>query len=202
MSQFDMYDPDQHRLQQQGQQPRKKSKLALLLLVSRVTTLVSLAISIVILKNSTKTYPGKVTFYGDTYDNGYRIRYSDYSSYKYMMFIMVIGCVYNLLQIPLALYFFLRHNHLINHTGFVLFQFFADQVILALLATALGATFGATVDLDKGVRRKEKVEKNLHHFWRLVYLPITFFLIAFIASIISSIITSITTLTNVKTDNK
>nr|GMD24745.1 CASP-like protein 4D1 [Ipomoea batatas] len=181
MSQFDMYDPDHHRLQQQGQQPRKKSKLGLLF---------------------TKTYPGKVTFYGDTYDNGYRIRYSDYSSYKYMMFIMVIGCVYNLLQIPLALYFFLRHNHLINHTGFVLFQFFADQLILALLATALGATFGATVDLDKGVRRKEKVEKNLHHFWRLVYLPITFFLIGFIASIISSIITSITTLTNVKTDNK
>ncbi|XP_019176455.1 PREDICTED: CASP-like protein 4D1 [Ipomoea nil] len=191
MSEFDRYIWDE---EQKQQQPRKKSKLALVLLVSRVTTLVSLAISIVILKNSGKTYTGTVTYDGNTYENGYRITYSNYTSYEYMMFIMVVGCVYNLLQIPLAIYYFLRDKHLINNRRFVLFQFFADQVIMALLATALGAAFGATVDLDKGVRNKEKVEKNLHRYWRFMYLPAIFFLIGFITSIISSITTSITTL--------
>nr|GMD26352.1 CASP-like protein 4D1 [Ipomoea batatas] len=193
MSEFDRYIWDEEQ-KQQGQQPRKKSKLALLLLLSRVTTLVSLAISIVILKNSGKTYDETVTYDGNTYKNGYRISYSNYSSYKYMMFIMVVGCVYNLLQIPLAVYYFFREKHLISHRGFVLFQFFADQVIMALLATALGATFGATVDLDKGVRNKDKVEQNLHRYWRFMYLPAIFFLIGFITSIISSITTSLTTL--------
>nr|GMD26539.1 CASP-like protein 4D1 [Ipomoea batatas] len=190
------------------------------IILARVTTLVSLAISIVILKNSTKTYPGKVTFYGDTYDNGYRIRYSDYSSYKmrvqsaanssgtlllpqtqpshkphrYTFYVMIIGFVYNLLQIPLAIYFFFRGELLIRYSRFVKFQFYADKVMVVLLAAAVGATFGATSDLDKHVKNESELEHRLHDYWSLMYLPASILLVGFITSLISAVISSETTL--------
>lgn len=175
MSALDRYVWDQEQKQkqkqkQQQQEPRKKSKLALLLLASRVTTLVSLAISIVILKNTNKTYTDKLTvpttatltkmdtesatpttaliskpshlissspcscmhnldIYLYFHANSISSSPMHIIWCRYMMFIMVVGCVHNLLQIPLALYYFFREKHLINRRRFVLFQFFADQVI-------------------------------------------------------------------------
>nr|GMD23365.1 CASP-like protein 4D1 [Ipomoea batatas]GMD24744.1 CASP-like protein 4D1 [Ipomoea batatas]GMD26349.1 CASP-like protein 4D1 [Ipomoea batatas]GME18512.1 CASP-like protein 4D1 [Ipomoea batatas] len=177
MSQFDMYDPDHHR-QQPPQQPRKKSKLGLLLLASRVATLASLLVSIVILRSNKKTYDGASVYY------------DDFHSYGFTFWVMIVGCVYSLLQIPFALYFFLRGELLIRYTGFVKFEFYADKVTVVLLATAVGATFGATTDMDDHVRNDSEWEHTLHDFWRLMYLPASFLLVGFATSIISAIFSS------------
>nr|GLL32813.1 uncharacterized protein LOC109171832 [Ipomoea trifida] len=181
MSQFDMYAYDEGR-QHQQQEPRKKSKMALFLLVSRVVTSVALLVSIALTLTTKKTY------------QGYSIRYDDYHSYRYTFYVMIIGFVYNLLQIPLAIYFFFRGELLIRYSRFVKFQFYADKVMVVLLAAAVGATFGATSDLDKHVRNESELEHRLHDYWSLMYLPATILLVGFVTSVISAVVSSETTL--------
>nr|GMD24746.1 CASP-like protein 4D1 [Ipomoea batatas] len=181
MSQFDMYAYDEGR-QHQQQEPRKKSKMALLLLVSRVVTSVALLVSIALTLTTKKTY------------QGYRIRYDDYQSYRYTFYVMIIGFVYNLLQIPLDIYFFFRGELLIRYSRFVKFQFYADKVMVVLLAAAVGATFGATSDLDKHVINESEWEHRLHDYWSLMYLPAIILLVGFVTSVISAVISSETTL--------
>lgn len=65
---------------------------------------------------------------------------------------------------------------------------------MVFLAAAVGATFGATSDLDKHVRNESELEHQLHDYWSLMYLPGSFLLVGFVTSVISAVVSSETTL--------
>ncbi|XP_020547740.1 CASP-like protein PIMP1 isoform X2 [Sesamum indicum] len=92
------------------------SKFPVTALTARLLTLLSLIISVVVLKTNDKSF-----------DNGYVLTYKDFRSYKYMFYVTVFGIGYTLLQIPFALYFMLKKKHLITSYGFLKFNFYADK---------------------------------------------------------------------------
>ncbi|KAH0724140.1 hypothetical protein KY285_000005 [Solanum tuberosum] len=81
-----------------------------------------------------------------TLDNGAILEYDYYNSYRYMFAIMVAGIIYNTLHIPFAVYYLVAKKHLIKHKSFHNFQFYGDKITFGIIATAAGASLGATID--------------------------------------------------------
>ncbi|KAL2233239.1 UNVERIFIED_CONTAM: CASP-like protein PIMP1 [Sesamum indicum] len=153
------------------------SKFPVTALTARLLTLLSLIISVVVLKTNDKSF-----------DNGYVLTYKDFRSYKYMFYVTVFGIGYTLLQIPFALYFMLKKKHLITSYGFLKFNFYADKAMTVLLATGAGAAFGATMDIKKYAG--DRIPK-LQDFLTVIYVPTTFLLVGCIACAISSVHSSL-----------
>ncbi|KAK2990332.1 hypothetical protein RJ640_003604 [Escallonia rubra] len=153
----------------------KASKLPLITLVSRVVTLASLVVSVVILKTNNIKSGGYRTF-----------TYKEIYSYKYAMFAMVIGFAYTLSQIPFAVYYLKTGKRLINHHKLLQCDFYGDKLLSYLLATAIGAAFGVTADLKK---TSDSIEK-LDNYFQIAYISVAFLLVGFLSSVVSSIASS------------
>ncbi|XAR64501.1 hypothetical protein NMG60_11024873 [Bertholletia excelsa] len=118
--------------------------------------------------------------YGDT-----TVRFKDVDSYRYMVTSVVLGMIYSLLQIPIAIQRVTGGKPLSNSARLLQFDFYGDKVLLCLLATGVGAAFGATVDLKKNLGTK------LDSFFDTASLSIGLLLLAFLTAIVSSILTSL-----------
>ncbi|GAA0148789.1 hypothetical protein LIER_36801 [Lithospermum erythrorhizon] len=106
--------------------------------LARGITSATLLVAIIVFKLN------RVTLEGD-----FKPTYSYYDSYSYTFYVAAIGLFYNMVQIPFPTFYLLKAKRLLNHYGFILFDFYSDKVISLLLATAIGASFGATFDLKK-----------------------------------------------------
>ncbi|KAK4423341.1 hypothetical protein Salat_1916900 [Sesamum alatum] len=153
------------------------SKFPVTALTARLVTLVSLIVSIGVLKTNDTTF-----------DNGYVLTYNDFRSYKYMFYVSIFGIGYTLLQIPFAVYYMRKKKHLIKSYAFLTFNFYADKAMIVLLATSAGAAFGATMDIKKYAG--DRIPK-LQDFLTVVYVPTTFLLVGCIACAVSSVHSSL-----------
>ncbi|KAK9063826.1 hypothetical protein SSX86_017698 [Deinandra increscens subsp. villosa] len=172
----------------------KASKLPAASLTLRVTTFVTLSISIGLLRSNSVTYEAGP--FSETFD------FKAVQTYQYVFFGMVVGLFYTMLQIPFALYFFFRKKPLINHRGFLMFEFYADKVCMVLLATALGSLFGATVQTNAGAQKVDRLERlggvydaksyrsKMREYCMIADISAVFLLIGCFCSFISSVISS------------
>ncbi|KAK6802877.1 hypothetical protein RDI58_000661 [Solanum bulbocastanum] len=131
-----------------NEKPPSSSKLPLIILVARLITIVCIVVSIIVLRSN------KVTL-----DNGVKLEYDYYNSYRYMFAIMVAGIIYNTL------------------------------ITFGIIATAAGASLGATLDLQKVVYTENN--SKIDDFLGLMYIPNAFLVAAFVSSGISSVLSSL-----------
>ncbi|KAM3217986.1 CASP-like protein PIMP1 [Capsicum annuum] len=161
-----------------NENPPSSSKLPLIKLVARLITIVCIVVSIIVLKSNTVTL-----------DNGGKLDYDYYNSYRYMLGVMLAGIIYNILHIPFAIYYLIAKKHLIKHKSFHHFEFYGDKITFGIIATAAGAALGATVDLQNVVYTENN--SKIHDFLGLMYIPDAFLVAAFVSSGISSVLSSL-----------
>ncbi|CAJ1841413.1 unnamed protein product [Sphenostylis stenocarpa] len=113
------------------------SKNALLLL--RVLTVVFLLIALILIAIASVTD-----------DTGTKIKFSDFYTYRYMISTIIIGFVYNLLQMGFSIFTVVSGNRVLSGDGGYLFDFFGDKIISYLLISGSAAGFGLTVELSRG----------------------------------------------------
>ncbi|CAL5354546.1 CASP-like protein 4D1 [Camellia sinensis] len=158
------------------------SKRPKITVVARIVTLISLVISLAIMRSNRPTL------------GVYFIDYKKIGSYEYMLVSIIVGIAYNLLQTPFAAYYAIRGKRIINNTKFLLFEFYGDKVVLCILATAVGAALGVTTDIkrlsdrDKGI--PNDVRSKYDEFYSMAFVSAGFLFIGFITSGISSITSS------------
>ncbi|XP_076936576.1 CASP-like protein 4D1 [Bidens hawaiensis] len=172
----------------------KASKLPIAALTLRVTTLVTLVISMGLLRSNSVTYDrgqGRETF-----------TFKSVQTYQYVFFGTVVGLCYTFLQVPFAMYFFFSKKRLINNRAFLAFEFYGDKVCMILLATAVGALFGATVQTNDGAQSIEffggsdkiydakDYRSEMRKYCMLANISAVFLLIGCFCSVISSVISS------------
>jgi len=149
---------------------------------ARILTLVSLIVSIVIMK--TNDIPFKDGSIQITID------YSFIHTYRYVLYSMVVGFVYTVVQIPFAIYYI--KTRLAKHELFSYIEFYGDKVCGFLLATAVGAVFGVTSELKRGADgAKGDDQSKYDDFFNLSYVSAGFLLIAFVGSAVSSVKSSL-----------
>ncbi|KAK1419785.1 hypothetical protein QVD17_29117 [Tagetes erecta] len=169
----------------------KASKVPIVTLATRVTTLATLAVSMSLLRSNSVTY--KVGPFPATFN------YNNVSTYEYVFFAMVVGFGYNLLHVPFAMYFFFTKKRLINNNAFFDFEFYGDKTCFTILATAVGSLFGATVETRKaafaipgfeGGYDANDYHSKVEKFCVMAYVSGAFLLVGFFSSMISSISSS------------
>ncbi|KAK3035605.1 hypothetical protein RJ639_033197 [Escallonia herrerae] len=168
----------------------KASKLPVIKLGARVVALASLVVSMVILKTNRITYEAGRKF---------PVAYKDVPTYQYVFFSMVVLFAYTVIQIPFEVYHVLRAKRLVNHFVCILCNFYGDQVCLLILATGVGAIFGATVEIKRDSRRMDKMNgvdagdyrSEMGKFCDMAYMSAGILLVSFISSGVSSIISAI-----------
>ncbi|XP_022875693.1 CASP-like protein PIMP1 [Olea europaea var. sylvestris] len=122
----------------------------------------------------------------------------------YVLAINVLALVYTKLQLPSSICLVVSGKPLWKSPGFLVYDFLGDKILLSLLATGVGAAFGATLDLKKNLDDLDDIlQENynntalslirvkLDDFFNKAYVSAGFLLIAFLTSIISSIISSL-----------
>ncbi|XP_059627742.1 CASP-like protein 4D1 [Cornus florida] len=175
-------------------QPRASKTLPIATLVMRSVTLTALLLSLIVIASDSAT--ARVDLIKFT------IHFKDFYAYRYMLSTIVIGMAYTLLQIPFAIYHVSMGKRLVKHGGFLHFDFYGDKVLLSLLATGVGAAFGATLDLKKrmddleddfqdyGVTDFSQFRSKADNFFNMANISTGFLLIAFLISGVSSILSS------------
>ncbi|XP_059458487.1 CASP-like protein 4D1 [Corylus avellana] len=124
---------------------------------------------------------------GSNKKGNYRIRYKDFSSYKYMVGTGVIGIAYNFLQIiSFAIFRMLMNN---DSDVYRLIEFYGDKAVSYILATGAAAGFGATIDLKK-VLQNADVPLDLSGFFNIGYASTLLLFLAFLCTAILSILSS------------
>ncbi|XP_022992767.1 CASP-like protein 4D1 [Cucurbita maxima] len=100
-------------------------------LILRILTFVFLFISFFVLVTTSQTV------------ESVKFHFNNFHTYRYVLATIIIGIVFNLLQIAFSLF-----NIVKGATGTILFDFFGDKFLSYLLATGTAAGFGLSVDLQ------------------------------------------------------
>ncbi|XP_027183180.1 CASP-like protein 4D1 [Coffea eugenioides] len=162
-----------------GYSEPRSSKVPIFSLAARVATFASLVVTVVILQTN------KVTL-----NTGFRLTYSSlFHSYRYMFYVSILGLVYTVMQIPLAVYYLRARKRLIERYSLLYIDFYGDKIMSLLLGAGVGAAFGATRDLNKAY--EESNVPKIHDFFDLSYVAAVFILIGCLGSAISSIFSSL-----------
>ncbi|CAL5427732.1 unnamed protein product [Camellia sinensis] len=172
----------------------KASKCPKITVLARIVTLISLVISLGIMRSNRPIWVGGSAVFFIDYKKIGSYHGWIISNGRYMLVSIIVGLAYNLLQTPFAAYYAIRGKRIINNTKFLLFEFYGDKVILSILATAVGAAFGVTTDLktlsdgNKGI--SNDVRSKYDEFYSMAFVSAGFLFIGFITSGISSITSS------------
>ncbi|XP_057996445.1 CASP-like protein 4D1 [Hevea brasiliensis] len=122
---------------------------------------------------------------------------------KYILLLQVIN--YKLINISLLNIYISTSTgkHLVGYGGLIYFNLFSDKVVLSLLASGVGAGFGATYDLKKnldnlddilqklGYKTIADIQSELDDFFNLGYVSATLLLLGFLYFGVSSFISSL-----------
>ncbi|XP_022867870.1 CASP-like protein 4D1 [Olea europaea var. sylvestris] len=176
-----------------AQAPSASSLMAIIALILRIITWVCLIISTIIIVTTTATIIG-------TYQT-VEIHFNDIIAYRYVLVVNVLGLVYTKLQLPSSIRLVISGNPLWKSPGFLMYDFLGDKILLSLLATEVGAAFGATLDLKKNLddlndillenyknTALSLIRVKLDDFFSKAYVSAGFLLIALLTSVISSVI--------------
>ncbi|XP_047968903.1 CASP-like protein 4D1 [Salvia hispanica] len=81
--------------------------------------------------------------------DGVKIKFTDLIAYRYVFAVGAIGFLYNLIQLPFAMYNVVQKKRLIRNGCLPEFDYFGDKVIALLLASGVGVGFGVTFELKR-----------------------------------------------------
>ncbi|KAF5445577.1 hypothetical protein F2P56_034621 [Juglans regia] len=112
--------------------------IAISSLILRILTLASIIASIVLLVTD------KAIFEGVQFGS-----FKDLITYRYVLSIASISGAYTVLQLPFAVYYASTGKRLIRNGYLPEFDFFGDKMISLLLATAVGAGFAVTIEIER-----------------------------------------------------
>ncbi|XP_047965866.1 CASP-like protein 4D1 [Salvia hispanica] len=169
--------------------------MARIAIIMRMITLVFLVLSVSLLaSNSTTIRVG---------DSTTTVHFNDIYAYRYALATGVIGLSYTFMHLISSLQQ-VRSGMLLNDPKFLLYEFIGDKVILALVATGVGAAFGATVELKAkmddlenayelylGITVFAPIVSKFDDFFNRAYIPTIFLLLAFLSTGLSSILSSL-----------
>ncbi|KAI3453218.1 hypothetical protein Pfo_009881 [Paulownia fortunei] len=178
------------------------SLMPMIALIVRLITLASLIVSTSLLASNSTT----VRSY---YNVEVIVHFNDIYAYRYALATAVIGLAYTLLRLPFSIHQVRSGKSLVNHASLIVFEFLGDKVVLSLLATGVGAAFGATLDLKTNmdeledaleeylaITRFSLLRSKLDDFFNRAYIPAIFLLIAFLTCGVSSILSSLALMKN------
>ncbi|XP_057777679.1 CASP-like protein 4D1 [Salvia miltiorrhiza] len=165
-------------------------------LIMRIITLAFLILSVSLLaSNSTTIRVG---------DSTTTLHFNDIYSYRYALATGVIGLSYTFLHLLSSIQQVRSGMLLANDPKILLYEFLGDKVILALVATGVGAAFGATVELKTKIDELEDafevyldttafapIVSKLDDFFNRAYFPTIFLLMAFLTIAVSSVLSSL-----------
>nr|XP_043619999.1 CASP-like protein 4D1 [Erigeron canadensis] len=139
-----------------------------------------------------------------------KIGFSNIYAYRYSMSTIVIGFVYTSVHVSVEFYQVITGKSLLTGNGIPKIIFYSDKLLLSLLATGVGAAFGATYDLKKNFDDLDdllvffddpilsEARPKLDNFFSVAYVSAGFLLVAFLCSIVSSILSSLALYKNTK----
>ncbi|KAL1823595.1 hypothetical protein ACET3Z_010373 [Daucus carota] len=110
-------------------------------LVLRILTLLLLLASVILL--ATCTIPD--------FNHDFNDRFNVLLTYRYVFSIDILGGLYSLIQIIFGMYYFYTGSRWIQNGCLPNFDLYGDMVINFLLATASGAGFAVTYEINKNV---------------------------------------------------
>nr|CAB3450109.1 unnamed protein product [Digitaria exilis] len=116
-------------------------------------------------------------------------------SYSYMIAASVMGVAGNLLQIPVAFYLLLKSKRMTPSALILDISMYADVVITGVLATSVGAGFGATVDLlwyvDHVVFTDgDTTRKKYADYYSKAYVPLAFLVVGMVLSMAATVVSA------------
>ncbi|KAL6181384.1 hypothetical protein ACLB2K_048039 [Fragaria x ananassa] len=111
-----------------------------LVLVFRIFTLVACVVSGLLLALDNFT------------DDGEKVRFYDFISFRYVLCAAAIGAAYSLLQLPFNIYYTCTNKRLIRNGCMPNFDFYSDKVVTLVLASGVGAGFAAAFELKKAFK--------------------------------------------------
>ncbi|KZV46415.1 hypothetical protein F511_23621 [Dorcoceras hygrometricum] len=160
-------------------------------LIMRLITLASLIVSLSVMASNSEEISSRTT-----------IHFNDLYSYRYVVATCVIGIVYTLQQLSLAIYEVGSGKKIPYPQFLLIFAFIGDKVILCLLATGAGAGFGATLDLKSKIDELDdaleaagfgvpSLRAKLDDFLNRAYIPAIFLMFAFLTCAVSSVLSSL-----------
>ncbi|XP_038894422.1 CASP-like protein 4D1 [Benincasa hispida] len=91
--------------------------------------------------------------------SGFKATFNDVHGYRYMLSVAIIGLAHTILQLSFSIYHLLTQN-IPLWNGLPQFNYYADQVITWVLATAAGAGFAVSAELKSFVDSHSTVEKE------------------------------------------
>ncbi|KAE9604925.1 hypothetical protein Lal_00036682 [Lupinus albus] len=149
------------------------------LLVLRVLTFVFLLIALIIIVLDKETQ--------DTIAGPFQVKFNDVHAYRYMLSTIVIGFVYNLLQLGLSIFNVISGKRVISGDVGYLFDFFGDKIISYILVSGSACGFGVSDDLHS-VSKAEDLPFN--SFFSKANASASLLLIGFLFTAIASVFTS------------
>ncbi|KAL2344186.1 hypothetical protein Fmac_005471 [Flemingia macrophylla] len=120
------------------------------MLVLRIVTLATAAVSIAFMVTNSYTYGGE------------DVKYNYFNTYRVEVAIAAIICVYCTVQLPFAIYYAIRQKRLIDNEFLPEFDFYGDKVASLLLGIGIGGGFALSVELKKFI--KDKITDNVEGF--------------------------------------
>ncbi|CAI0472827.1 unnamed protein product, partial [Linum tenue] len=112
---------------------------------------------------------------------------------RYLLAVAIIGAVYTIVQLPLAIYHVATGKRLSRKECMPEFDFYGDKLVSYLLATAVGAGFLVCADLkeDANTAGLGDSRENYDKFFNMGFLATTLLFLAFVCMAVVSVLSSI-----------
>ncbi|PRQ15834.1 hypothetical protein RchiOBHm_Chr7g0177731 [Rosa chinensis] len=129
-----------------------------------------------------------------------KLRFQDLVTFRYVLSAAVIGAAYSILQLPFNIYYASTQKRLIRNGCMPEFDFFADKVVSLILSSAVGAGFGAGVELKKfieallpllGLDNLREAQTKNDDFYEKAIVATGILLVGAVCMAVVSILTSI-----------
>ncbi|KAF6993296.1 hypothetical protein CFC21_010209 [Triticum aestivum] len=116
-------------------------------------------------------------------------------SYTYVVVSAVVGTAGSMLQIPVAMYLLCKSKRAIPSAIILDISMHADIVISVVLASGVGAGFGATNDVLRYVRVTtweggQQAEQALINYYNRAIVPVVFLLVGMVLSICATVVSA------------
>ncbi|XP_066328978.1 CASP-like protein 4D1 [Miscanthus floridulus] len=119
---------------------------------------------------------------------------NDLQSYTYAVVAAVVGMAGSVLQIPVAVYLLCRSKRMTSRSLILDVSMYADIVVTVVLASAVGAGFGATDDVlayvKHGSRWEEDATQDLVKYYQKGLIAIVFLLIGTLLSVCATVVST------------
>ncbi|KAM3400127.1 hypothetical protein ACQJBY_005176 [Aegilops geniculata] len=116
-------------------------------------------------------------------------------SYTYVVASAVVGAAGSVLQIPVAMYLLCKSKRAIPSAMILDISMHTDIVISVVLASGVGAGFGATNDVLRYVRAskwegRQQEEQALINYYNRAIVPVVFLLVGMVLSICATVVSA------------